>query len=189
MINGALYLIEGDGVNAGLTFAAAIPFAGWVATGAKWCGIAIEVAPGVSKILKITIEPSGLLKFSHNNSSQFREILNMSGSYWNDFQAHHLLPKNFWDHPTLQKAAQSKNFTFHMNHPRNGIPLHDSRHLGYHNNYNNQIEALLTELDDLYPNANPSEIAVAIEGFQTYLKNLIEGSNQHINDIVIDYTW
>jgi RHS repeat-associated protein len=36
LVNGAWYAAEGDWVNAGLSFAGAIPFAGWAATGTKY---------------------------------------------------------------------------------------------------------------------------------------------------------
>ncbi|MCG8330547.1 MAG: AHH domain-containing protein [Chitinophagales bacterium] len=189
LVNGTLYLIEGDGVNATISFAASIPIVGWVATGSRWVKIAIEVAPGVYKNLKITRQASGLLTFSHNTSTAFRQILNITGPNWTSFQAHHLIPKNFANHTVVQKAASSRDFTFHMNHPRNGTPIHNSRHQGYHNNYNNQIEDLLDDLEETYPNATASEIATALEGFQAYLRNTVEQSSQHINDIIIDYTW
>jgi len=70
------------------------------------------------------------------------------------------------------------------------IPTHKDFHLGLHNNYNNQILAKLDQFENLYPNASVEETAIAIEGFQTYLKNLIE-TNQttHINELVIDFIW
>ena len=36
LTNGVIYTLEGEGLNAALSFSAAIPFAGWTATGAKF---------------------------------------------------------------------------------------------------------------------------------------------------------
>ncbi len=52
LVNGAIYLFEGDMVNASLSAAAAIPFAGWAATGTKLAVKVVTVAGG-GKALKI----------------------------------------------------------------------------------------------------------------------------------------
>jgi len=46
LINGAIYLMEGDNLNAGISFAATIPFAGWAATGSKYAARVITNAAG-----------------------------------------------------------------------------------------------------------------------------------------------
>lgn len=49
LTNGVIYLVNGDNVNAGLSFAATIPFVGWGATGAK---LAIKVTTVAGKTTK-----------------------------------------------------------------------------------------------------------------------------------------
>jgi len=192
LINGVIYTLEGEGVNATFSFAAALPIWGWLSTTTKRLNIAIQTAPGKGKILNIKENSSGILEFSHNSS--FREILNMSGSTWANYEAHHLLPKAFADNPIIQKAAKSTHFTFHMNHPKNGIKAPkfsfnypDGTH-AWHPNYNNQIQAKLTDFANDFPNATPSETAIALEGFQKKLRLLIENNpNIKINALLIDF--
>lgn len=43
LVNGVLYTVQGDGVNATLSFGAAIPLVGWVSTGAKYATILYKV--------------------------------------------------------------------------------------------------------------------------------------------------
>ena len=50
LVNGAIYLLEGDQLNAGLSFAGAIPFAGWAATGTKLVGKVVILAGGAKAI-------------------------------------------------------------------------------------------------------------------------------------------
>lgn len=57
LINGAIYLVEGDMVNAGLSASAAVPFAGWAATGSKLAVKVVTLAGG-AKALKIIAKNS-----------------------------------------------------------------------------------------------------------------------------------
>ncbi|MBQ4818856.1 hypothetical protein [Aquimarina sp. MMG016] len=50
LANGAIYLLEGDQINAGLSFAGAVPFAGWAATGTKFVGKVVVLTGGVKAI-------------------------------------------------------------------------------------------------------------------------------------------
>lgn len=189
--NGFIYLIEGDGVNATFSFAASIPIVGWASTAGKYIHIGLQVAPGVYKELKITYNGT-ICIFSHNSTSAFRAILNMNGVQWADFQAHHIIPKSLAEHPIVQKAAKAGQYTFHMNHVKNGIPLHNSRHLGNHLRYNNEMNLKLNELNNAFPNAYPSEIATRIDGFLHDLKSHIENTNLHIEDYadwIKNYKW
>jgi hypothetical protein len=87
VVNGVLYTIEGDGVNAALSFSATIPVAGWVATGAKYALMLVVTADGLKK-LKVTLV-STILEFSHYSS--FRQMLGVIDP---NKHAHHLLPWN-----------------------------------------------------------------------------------------------
>ena len=51
--NGLIYLARGDYLNAGLSFAACIPFAGWAATGGKIIGKVAKVIDKIGDVSKI----------------------------------------------------------------------------------------------------------------------------------------
>ena len=51
--NGLIYLARGDYLNAGLSFAACIPFAGWAATGGKIVGKTAKVIDKIGDVSKI----------------------------------------------------------------------------------------------------------------------------------------
>ena len=50
VINGLLYSFQGDKWNAGMSFAGAIPFFGWAATGAKW------ISNGLKNVSKVDVK-------------------------------------------------------------------------------------------------------------------------------------
>ncbi|WP_299609168.1 hypothetical protein [uncultured Aquimarina sp.] len=50
LVNGGIYLLEGDQINAALSFAGAVPFAGWAATGTKFVGKVVVLAGGAKAI-------------------------------------------------------------------------------------------------------------------------------------------
>ena len=52
-VNGLIYLARGDLLNAGLSFAACIPFAGWAATGGKIVGKIAKVIDKIGDVSKI----------------------------------------------------------------------------------------------------------------------------------------
>lgn len=49
-LNALIYALHRDYVNAGLSLAAMIPFAGWAATGAKWGGKAMKLLEKVGGV-------------------------------------------------------------------------------------------------------------------------------------------
>jgi len=55
LINGSIYLVRGDNVNASLSYAATVPIAGWIATGSKSV-IKIISLEGGEKAIKIIAE-------------------------------------------------------------------------------------------------------------------------------------
>jgi hypothetical protein len=102
LINGAIYTLQGDKFNAKLSFLAAIPFAGWPATGIKWAQKAVVGVSGRTYILKFVVEEStNLIKFGDRN--QLRRILKTPSGH----QAHHIVPWGKTDHPVIQKAASA----------------------------------------------------------------------------------
>ena len=198
LINGALYLIEGDGVNAGLTFAAAIPFAGWVATGAKYARIAVKIADDSVVEFLVKLNSAGKITFPLPQGKTFRQIVGVA----NDLdEAHHLIPQALWNHDLVQYAASAKRKTFHMNHPKNGMAAKKYR-IDYqpdgihanHPNYNNQVSQKMDEIkqgleaDYGMPleQIDPDVVAERLINFQNYLKDLIEANpNTKINDLII----
>lgn len=190
LVNGTLYIIEGDGVNATISFAGSIPFLGWGATGVKFASIIIAIPSGVEKTLKIT-KQGGKYVFSHK--SQFRQILGITDP---DKQAHHLVAWASREHDVVQKAADAASSPFHMNHPKNGLGIETWRNQPNHNNYNSQVTAALDQikanlesihgqiLDDIDPNLVSTELKL----FQDYLRNLVSSNpNLHLDDLIIDY--
>lgn len=89
LTNGVLYLIEGDGVNATLSFASSVPIAGWVSVTTKYAFKINEVAVIATKVKLVwKVTASGLIEFG--SRSQLRKVLGLLPG--NPNQAHHLIP-------------------------------------------------------------------------------------------------
>ena len=191
-INGVLYLLEGDGVNATLSFAATIPIAGWLATGAKYALIAVTTADGLKK-LKVTLNAaSGLIEFSHYSS--FRKMMGITDP---NKHAHHLISWNKREHALIQRALQADEVPFHMNNPNtNGISIDSWRNQQNHPLYDDRIEASLNaiqdEIEDQFgtaiDNIDPNIVSQALKSFQYYLYNQVGNfPNLHLDDVPIIY--
>ncbi|MFN0215129.1 MAG: AHH domain-containing protein [Saprospiraceae bacterium] len=116
LTNGVLYVVEGDGVNAGLSFAATIPIAGWVATGSKYANVAVRIlGTETVQLLKFTHVGNGIITFGAR--SDLRKVMNITDAA-ND--AHHIIPWGNQGHPLVQQAAKADDVPYHMNHPKNG---------------------------------------------------------------------
>ncbi len=144
LANGVVYTLEGDKLNAGLSFAAAVPFAGWFAIGAKAAFMAIAAG---GKVINLSWTVVGAV-ITFGQRSQLRTVLNITD---NLKEAHHIIPWEVGTHPLVQKAAQNK---WHMNHANNGASLNKFRFDllpdGVHANhpkYNSQVSNLLTTLE------------------------------------------
>ncbi|MBP6039993.1 MAG: AHH domain-containing protein [Flavobacterium sp.] len=168
LTNGVLYTIEGDGVNATLSYASAVPVAGWAATGTK---LAIRInnvsstAYTVATKVKLTWKIVGNV-VTFGNRAQLRKVLGMGTSAVDPRQAHHIIPWNKQSKEIVQKAAKSRN-AFHMNEALNGIPLSNAVHNGSHANYDNVIQIKFDEFNRDFPNATPAQC-------YTFLTNLIQ---------------
>ena len=186
--NGVIYTIQGDGLNATFSFAATLPIAGWASTGAKYAVLSVKTAIG-AKNLKITRNAvTGFFEFSH--AQQFRKMVGVTDI---EQEAHHLIPKNVWESPLVQLAAQGKSTFFHGNHPKNGIAvkkfttnLLDGIHAN-HPNYDIRLNLLLNremgKLTALFgSNIPPDEAAKKLIEIQDFLKALIQNNP----DIKID---
>ena len=115
--NGVIYFVRGDNLNAGLSFAAVVPFVGWGATGSKLAVKIVRVSNITSKVaLPFIFKAGGKIGFG--SKGLLRTVLNITDSA---FEAHHIIPwTKFKDLPIVQAAA---NAGFHMNQALNGIPL------------------------------------------------------------------
>lgn len=156
LVNGVIYVLEGDGVNATLSFAAAVPGVGAGSTISKYALkiISVDLVTKVRLVWKVTTEgisfggPSWCRK-------QLRQALGMATG--DARQAHHIIPLNKQKHEVVQKAAQSKE-AFHLNEALNGIPLDkDIVHLGSHPEYDKLIQGKLDTFMKSNPNATPDE--------------------------------
>jgi len=157
LINGALYTIEGDGLNATLSYASAVPVAGWAAVGVKYA-VKIKTVATIGTKVKLTwkVLADGTIYFGSNNTcrAQLRKVLGLAVGNLN--QAHHIIPLNLQTNPIVQKAAKSGS-AFHLNEALNGIPLSTAVHNGSHANYDGLIFQKLYDFEIANPNATPSQ--------------------------------
>ena len=187
LTNGALYLIEGDGVNATLSFAATVPLAGWSATGAKYAIKIVDATQTATTIItkvKLTwkVLSNGIIDFGYSN--QLRKVLGLTDTA---FQAHHIMP---WtdlikNHSIIQKAAKSGS-AFHMNEALNGIAVASWRNQPNHFTYTNLIKSKLDAFQLANPNATPQQcynfVSNLIQQIRTWV---ISHPNSHLNDLVL----
>lgn len=158
--NGLIYTLEGDGVNASLSFAAAVPVAGWFATGAKFA---------YKGSLKFVVKANGLIDFG-SRSDKLRKALGLVKG--DGKHAHHIIPWNLRFTDAVQKAAKSKK-AFHIDEVLNGIPLPSADHLTGHSKYYNVIEIKLDEIkqQNLGLEETYREVLELIEHIKNVIKN------------------
>ncbi|WP_017498176.1 AHH domain-containing protein [Flavobacterium sp. WG21] len=173
LVNGALYIMEGDGVNATLSLASAVPIVGWATAGSKLGLKVIQTTTGKTQlILKFT---NGV--FTFGSRSQLRKVLNITDS---SIQAHHIIPWAKSIHPAIQKAANCKK-AFHMNDALNGIPLNTAIHSGSHGEYDKLIQKYLNKIPD---NATPDQCYEAINDIIDKVRTAITNNpGVHINQL------
>ena len=165
LTNGILYTIEGDGVNASLSFAATLPVAGWAATTAKYAKKTIYALDGTKRTLKWLKKTGDIIDFGDRNL--LRKILGLTDSQI----AHHIIPWEMKEHKLIQKLAKNKN-ALHLNERYNGIALIATQHAGSHSEYNARV---LRKLDEIF-NMNLSDDDAFRE-----VKNLIDRISSAIN--------
>lgn len=184
LANGVIYTIEGDGVNATLSYASAIPFVGWFSTGAKFAKKGISLANGTKTTLKWLKRVDNVIDFG--DRAQLRKVLGLAKG---DVRAaHHLIP---WEHcgdELVQKAAQGKD-AFHMNELLNGIPLTAIQHNGSHALYNQKVKSKLMEIVQQgggINNFTPDFAAQKLRELSSKIKIWINAHpNETINNIVL----
>ncbi|WP_159292199.1 hypothetical protein [Tenacibaculum maritimum] len=165
LTNGVLYLIEGDGVNATLSFAATVPIVGWGATTGKYVFKLTATTLGTKVRLTWKVLENGIVYFG-STSSKLRKVLGITDSA---LHAHHLMPWATRNFDVIQKAAKSGN-AFHINEALNGIPRPNNLHLTGHSHYNDVVGSVLTSFN---PNATIDEAYDFVSGFTNHIRDLI----------------
>ncbi|BFO66026.1 hypothetical protein KCF3NO3_20090 [Chryseobacterium sp. KCF3-3] len=180
--NGIIYTIQGDGLNASLSFASAIPIAGWGAAGAKFAIKTITVAGGSKLALGMIKGTGGIITFG--KYSKLRKAINLTDV---TKQAHHVIPraKIIIEHDVIQRAALSGN-AFHIDEALNGIAVTSWRNQPNHYIYTNKILKKLNSFTSTHPNATPQECYNFLTGLINDIKTwIINNPNSHLNDIVL----
>lgn len=184
LTNGLIYTIQGDGVNAAFSYAAAIPIYGWASTTAKWAKKTITALDGTRRRLKWFKQADGSITFGNRNL--LRKVLGLAVG---DLRvAHHLIPWSLSSHPLVQKAAGAG---FHLNHYLNGIPLSAIQHnSGGHLAYNTKVSTYLQNQINNYQGGINAITNTAAENILNILNNqirtwIINNPGVSINNIVL----
>ncbi|MGY0408873.1 MAG: AHH domain-containing protein, partial [Polaribacter sp.] len=177
LTNGVLYLIEGDGLNATLSFAATIPIAGWAATGSKYAVKIVKASTIGTKVrLAWKVLDNGI---EFGQRSQLRKVLGLAVG--NPSQAHHIIPWAKRTSEVIQQAAKSGN-AFHMNEALNGIAVATWRNQPNHNLYNQRVQALF---DNLSPNLTPNQAYDQLTTIVDNIRDVITNNpTVHLNDLI-----
>jgi len=174
--NGIIYTIEGDGINAALSYSAAIPVAGWFSSGVRLARRGIITTNGTRASLKFIVNSEGIIEFGRRG--QLRTIIKPPSNH----QAHHVIPWEHRNHPVVQEAAK---VNFHMNDHLNGIPMHTSRHSGSHPNYSTQVENRLEQILNSEETITPTRAVNELTDLINRTREVIENSTTHINQISV----
>jgi len=172
LVNGVLYTIEGDGMNAALSYASVIPIIGNVAAGTKFYR-AYDLG---NKTFNLTLEVGqSLYKFGDRN-----KLKNLIKPGANE-QAHHMITWARNDHDIIQLAAQKG---WHPSHPKNGINLDLSIHNGWDAAHSQYSGAMLTHLDNQIGQiTTPQAAKDFLENLQTSIRTQFENGSK-LNEII-----
>jgi uncharacterized membrane protein YgcG len=183
VVNGVIYTIEGNGIDATLSYSSAIPLAGWGTTGAKIARYTVKFTDNSTTVLNYIRKGNGFVDFGKKNSAQFRKILGLAVG--DARQAHHLIPWEIADDAVVQAAALSKE-AFHMQKALNGIPLSTIQHMGSHPNYTERVRLALLEINRKFNNnISPTDASLEIEILINKIKTAItDNPNTRIDDII-----
>lgn len=177
LANGVIYTIEGDGINASLSFAATIPVAGWAATGAKYA----KTLHGCMLAVKAS---DNFISFGTRNSTKFRKFCGLVPGN-NAFQAHHLISRSndIMNHKVVQKAALVKGF--HIDEAYNAFKVATWRNQPNHNAYTQRIVDKLNNFIQNNPNATGTQCYNALINITNQAKAAINNNpNVHLNDLI-----
>ncbi|MBB2148269.1 AHH domain-containing protein [Pedobacter gandavensis] len=176
LVNGVIYTIQGDGTNASLSYASALPIAGWWAAGVKFAKKTITLTNGTKTTLKWVVVAGDVVHFG--NRSQLRKVLGLVN---NLSQAHHIIPWGKSGHRAIQKAAKSK-LALHMNSALNGIPLNTLIHNGSHAAYDARVAQRLELIPSHFsPEQTYDEVLIIINDIRNAMNNY---PNVHVNQLI-----
>jgi hypothetical protein len=190
--NGVFYTIQGEGVNAALSFAATVPIVGWVSTGGKYAMKVIGVSGRTYNLSYKVV--NGVVEFGtkDNLRKQLRNVLNLTVG--DGLFAHHVIPLDLTQNADLlQKATQmiqkaaSFKAAFHPNEVNNGIALAASVHSGGHLPYIANVKAALERLYDANGGANitPQHAHQLLQGLMAKIRNeMLMHPTTHIDDLI-----
>ena len=166
--NGVIYTIQGQGTDAALSFASAVPIAGWFSAGVKFA----KRADGLKFLV---VGADNIIHFGPPNSTKFRALCGLLPGDATR-QAHHLIPRGsaILNHPVVQRAAKAiTNGGFHIDEGINALGVATWRNQPNHQAYNNLIRQKLVDFLAQNPNATPQHC-------YTFLTNLIQQAKQAI---------
>lgn len=175
--NGVIYVISGDGINASLSFASAIPVAGWFTAGVK-------MAKRADGLRFLVVGANNLITFGAANSTKFRAACGIAVGDATK-QAHHIIPRGsqIIEHSAVQKAAQANiSQGFHIDSALNGIAVATWRNQPNHNQYNSLIKS---KLDAIPSNLTPNQTYAAVLNIMNQAKQaIINNPNTHLNNLI-----
>jgi hypothetical protein len=179
LANGVIYTIEGDGVNASLSFAATIPVGGMWVTFSKYASKLVIAVDGTRRTLKWIKRADGIIEFGDRRL--MRKILGLASG--DPRIAHHIIPWGEGSHRAIQKAASnSSNNVFHLNKLLNGIPLNPAIHTGNHAAYSIRVR---TRLDAIPTSLSPDETTIEIERIINDIRTaIINNPNTNIDNLI-----
>lgn len=137
--------IEGDGTNAILSYASAIPIAGWYASGLKFAKKTVNITGTSVTALKWTRRIDNIINFGDRR--QLRRVIGLITG--ESCQAHHIIPWEFTEDIIVQTAAKAPGTNaFHKNELLNGIALNKSIHVEgmVHTTNNTRVRAALDDI-------------------------------------------
>lgn len=179
LANGVIYTIQGDALNASLSFASTVPVAGWFASGIKFA----KRSDGLKYLVTGT---NNFINFGTYNSTKFRAVLGIAKGDATR-QAHHIISRasRILEHPAIQKAAKATtNQGFHIDSALNGIPVATWRNQPNHNRYNDKIIEKLEAIPaNLSANGTYSKVLEIIKDVKAVIVN---NPNTHLNDLNFD---
>ncbi len=179
LTNGVIYTIEGDGVNASLSYASAIPIVGWASTSAKFAIKTVNIGGAATTTLKWIKRADNVITFG--NRGQLRRVLGLTS---NSQQAHHILSwaASISEHSVIQKAASIGSF--HMNQVLNGVAVAAWRNQPNHNLYTQRVFQRLEAFRQFNPNATPQECNTFLIDLISDIRTaIVNNPDLHLNEI------
>jgi hypothetical protein len=173
VVNGSIYALNGDGTMAALSFATAVPIAGWYAAGLKAAKKTLNITATTKTALRWIRQTDNIINFG--NRGQLRRVLGLVAG--DARQAHHLIPWEHAAHDVVQIAAKGPN-PFHMNEALNGIALAKEVHVEgvVHSIYNTRVHTALEEIaqrhgSNLTPVIARQELEGLVGKIRTWIQN------------------